>query len=221
MSETEKYLENYLLIKKTTESIRLSNFPGYKEFEDDVLNEAFIKLFKSGFFDREEQKRSYIYRAVNHCFIDHLKAIGIIRNLSKSEKEQSGHKTQNVVNIGWDDMTDNSMPESEMINPDSHVEAEDAYRWIKDCYDAVYKSIKDQSRKAFFESSFWWYNDRDVSTKDLASLVGYDSSNPTQELKRLIQKVSMCTQPHGITVVNPHEQVQFLQEQIQYGGGVS
>jgi len=218
----EKYLEDYLLIKKTTEYVRQKSFPSFKELEDDVSQEAFIKLFKNGFFVRDDHKgkSSYISRAVSNCFIDQLKSLGIICNLTKAEKTQSNNKYLNIVNIGLDDMLDNNIPEAETITPENQVNASDAYKWIKNCFESVFNDISDPKRQAFFESAFWWYNDQGVSTKELALLVGYKSSNPTQELKRLIQKVSLCTQPHGIEVVNPNEQVQFLQEQIQSDGSL-
>ena len=53
-----------------------------------------------------------------------------------------------------------------------------------------------------------------LTTKALAKHLGYTSSNPTQELKRFAEKVSLCTSPHGIVINNPHEQIQFLREQL-------
>jgi len=118
-------------------------------------------------------------------------------------------------------MVEISEPSSDSVTPEGFINAKEAYQWIKSCFDSVYGDIKDLKRKAFFDSAFWWNNDHQMPVKEMAAFVDYQSSNPTQELKRLIQKVSSCTEPHGITVVNPHEQVQFLQEQIEYEGAIS
>jgi DNA-directed RNA polymerase specialized sigma24 family protein len=210
-------IEYLLLLKKTTASVRQRHFPGYTEIEEDVSQEAFIKLYESDFFSKDDHtgKNSYIYRTVKNCFLDKLKSLGVFRKLTKAEAKNTGNKTVNISTVTIDDWVETSEPESELLSPEGNFDAEEAYQWIKNCFDSVYDSINDSKRKSFFDSAFWWYNDQGMPVKELATFIGYESSNPTQELNRLIQKVSMCTEPHGISVTCPHEQVQFLQEQIE------
>jgi DNA-directed RNA polymerase specialized sigma24 family protein len=213
----KEMLEYLLLIKKTTKSIRLNLFFDHDSIEDDVSHDAFIKLFESGFFTKQNHtgKNSYIYRTVKNCFFDKLKSLGVIRNLTKAEKENTVNKYENIISITMDEFIETSEPVADSVTPEGYINAKEAYQWIKSCFDTVYNEIKDLKRQSFFNSAFWWHNDKGIPVKELARFLGYETSNPTQELKRLIQKVSLCTEQYGITVTNPHEQIQFLQEQIE------
>jgi DNA-directed RNA polymerase specialized sigma24 family protein len=214
MSDDKELLEYFSLIKKTTSSIRKRSFYDHVDVEEDVAHEAFIKLFENGFFKKNDHvgRNSYIYRTVHNCFIDKLKGLGVIRNLTKAERLKSDNKYENIHNVPMDEIDDYYELNADTLTPDGIIDATEAYQWIKLCFDSVYNEIKDTSRQKFFDTAFWWQNDIGLPIKDLAQFVGYKTSNPTQELKRLIEKVSGCTEPHGVTVVNPHEQIQFLQE---------
>lgn len=216
MTDDKEMLENFLLIKKTASSIRNRSFYDHIDIEEDVAHEAFIKLFESGFFKKQDHtgRNSYIYRTVHSCFIDKLKSLGVIRNLTKSERLKSNNKYENIHNVSMDEIIGHSEQSLDTLQPDGIIDATEAYKWIKLCFDSVYNAIKDATRQRFFDTAFWWQNDTGLAIKDLAKSIGYKTSNPTQELKRLVEKVSGCTEPHGITIINPHEQIQFLQEQM-------
>lgn len=216
MSEDKELLEYFLLIKKTASSVRNRYFYEHMDIEEDVAHEAFIKLFESGFFKKEDHtgRNSYIYRTVRNCFIDKLKGLGVIRNLTKAERLKSDHKYESIKNVSMDEVAGYSEQNVDEVAPGDIFDATEAYKWIKSCFDTVYNGIKDTARQSFFDAAFWWQNDTGLSIKDLAQSVGYKSSNPTQEMNRFVEKVSGCTELHGITVTNPHEQIQFLQEQM-------
>ena len=216
-SEDELALKYLLLIKKTVSHIRSRSFSGYADIEEDDAHDAFLKLLGNGFFARSDHsgEKSYIYKTVENCFIDRLKSMGVIRNLTKAEKEKTGKKTESITFLDVDDADEVRKPVSDSISQSDALYAEQAYRWIKACFEAVYNKISNAQRQAFFKSAFWFDNEDDIPLKELAALVGYTSSNPTQEFNRLVNKVSLCTEPNGVSVVNPKEQVQFLLEQIE------
>ncbi|MDT8451559.1 MAG: hypothetical protein RQ936_02295 [Gammaproteobacteria bacterium] len=216
MSDDKEMLEYFLLIKKTASSIRNRSFYDHMDIEEDVAHEAFIKLFESGFFKKQDHtgRKSYIYRTVHNCFIDKLRGLGVIRNLTKAERLKSNNKYENIHNVSMDEIVGDFEQNVDALTPDGIIDATVAYKWIKLCFDCVYNGIKDTARQKFFVTAFWWQNDTGLSIKDLAQFIGYKTSNPTDALNRLIEKVSKCTEPHGITVINPHEQIQFLQEQM-------
>lgn len=221
MSLDEKAAAEYLLlIKKTTAHIRSKSFQDHFDIEEDVAHDAFIKLLQSGFFERNNHsgEKSYIYTTVNNCFIDRLKSLGVMRSLTKSEKVTTGNKYENISSITIEELGEESEPVSGAISPVDKLYAAEAYGWIKACFHAVYDKITNDKRKAFFKSAFWFDSGPDIPIKDLALQIGYTSSNPTQEFKRLVQKVSLCTEPNGVSVVNPEEQVQFLLEQLDLTG---
>jgi hypothetical protein len=196
--------------------------PEHKEFIEDIAQEAFLKLFKRNFFDEydisdvENAKiiNSYVTKTVWSCYMDQLKLQGINRKLTKSEVEVSGSRYQNIVNSSIEDVCDSETAMHAFDTPEQHLFAKEAYQWIKNCFESVSLEIQSLERKSFFYAAFWEFASYDMPMKALADHLGYQSSNPTQELKRFIDKVTMCTQPHGIKVSNPHEQIQFLQEQL-------
>ena len=220
-----KGLGMYLnLIKKIT--ARKVKIPEHKEFIEDIAQETFLKLFKGGFFDEhdisdaENEKiiNSYVYQTVWSCYMDQLKLQGINRKLTKAEIEATGNKTQNIINSSIEDVCDSETAIHAFETPEQHFFAREAYQWIKNCFEALSLEIQNNERKRFFYAAFWEFDAYDMPMKALAGHLGYQSSNPTQELKRFIDKVTLCTQPHGITVSNPHEQIQFLQEQLDNSG---
>ncbi len=212
-----KYL---LLIKKTSSHIRKKSFQDYAEMEEDVAHDAFLKLMSSGFFERERHSgvNTYIYKTVQTCFIDRLKSIGVIRSLTTGEKEHSENKYENIRSVNLDEFSELAEPVSDTLTHSDTLIAVEAYQWIKSCFEAVYSSISNEKRRAFFKSAFWFDCEYDIPMKKLAELVGYTSTNPTQEFNRLVEKVSQCTEPHGVNVVKPREQVQFLLEQVALAG---
>jgi len=213
-SNNQKLAEYLELIKKLTNKIIIDY--EHESIREDVVHEAFIKLFKRGFFDKKEHtgKMTYIYQTVRTCYMDKLKELGFIRYLTKAEKMNTNNKYENISDISLDNMIEE--PDYGYKDNDSYnyLYAKEAYQWIKDCFNSVYDGLKDNSRQAFFDAAFWWNNDYDMPIKDLAQHLGYKNSNPTQELNRLVKKVSNCTEPYGIVLKNPHEQIQILQEQI-------
>ena len=219
-SEDELALKYLLLLKKTAAHIRKRSFQGHYDLEEDVAHDAFLKLFSNGFFERSDHsgEKSYIYKTVQSCFVDRLKSMGVIRKLTKTEENTSGDKYVSISTKDIDDPTEVSEPYSDAVSQVEILQAKEAFHWIKSCFEEVYEKIKNHKRKEFFKSAFWFDSGFDIPLKDLAIFVGYTSSNPTQEFKRLVDKVSQCTEPNGISVVNPVEQVQFLLEQLSLVG---
>ena len=224
MQISNQELAKYMLVIKKITNFKVID----KSIVDDISQEVFIKLFKQDFFsqnkfDTEEEEKStgaYIKRTVHSCYMDYLTSNGINRRLTKSEKAISGNSYQNINYDHIDDVSESELNLVEAENPEQQLFAKEAYDWIKGCYTAVSEKIKDTKRRAFFEATFWHVEYYGLPLKKLASQLGYISSNPTQELNRFIEKVSMCTQPHGVVVQNPQEQIQFLREQIETQGEV-
>ncbi len=170
-----KYL---LLIKKTSSHIRKKSFQDYAEMEEDVAHDAFLKLMSSGFFERERHSgvNTYIYKTVQTCFIDKLKSIGVIRSLTTAEKEQSKNKYENIRSVSLEEFSAIAEPMSDFLSLSDTLFAAEAYQWIKSCFEAVYSSIYNEKRRAFFESAFWFDSEYDIPMKKLAELVGYSST---------------------------------------------
>jgi DNA-directed RNA polymerase specialized sigma24 family protein len=220
--DNQRLSEYLLLIKKLTN--RKIKSPEHKDIKEDVAHEAFIKLFKQGFFNEhdlselESQKMitSYIYMTISSCYLDQLKILGFNRKLTKSERQVEGAKYRNIINNDIDDTCESESALQVLETPEQSLFYSEAYKWIKSCFDSFIEGISEKNREKFIYAAFWKFNDYGLSLKELAKHLGYESTNPTQELKRFTQKVSMCTSPHGITVANPSEQIQFLQEQINF-----
>lgn len=222
-----KELGLYLhLIKKIT--AWMIKTPEHKEFKEDVAQETFLKLFRGGFFDEHDISNTeneriinrYIHKTVRSCYMDQLKLLGINRKLTKAESEATGGRYQNIVNFPIEDVCDSETELHAFETPEQYLFAKEVYQWIKNCFEAVSVEIQNNERKRFFYAAFWEFDNYDMPMKTLAGHLGYQSSNPTQEFKRFIDKVTLCTQPHGITVSNPHEQIQLLQEQLDNSGVV-
>lgn len=222
-NELGKYLS--LIKKATTQGIKT---PEHKQFREDIAQDVFLKLYKRNFFDEndisdaENEKiiTSYVYKTVRSCYMDQLKLQGINRKLTKSEVEASGFRSQNIVNSPIEDVCDSEAAIHAFETPEQYLFAREAYQWIKNCFDSVSLEIPNVERKRFFYAAFWEFASYGMPMKALAGHLGYQSSNPTQELKRFIDKVTMCTQPHGIKISSPHEQIQILQEQLESAGAI-
>jgi DNA-directed RNA polymerase specialized sigma24 family protein len=225
MTVSNEILSEYLvLIKKITS--KKVNSPEHYNLREDVAQETFLKLYRRDYFNNndlhdETQKNliaSYIAHTVKSCFLDHLQTMGLSRRLTKSERELSEGRYKNIITEVVEDVceSDTSLHSSE--SPEQHLFVKEAYGWIKSCFEGLIEQINDKSRKSFFETAFWQFEQFDMPMKMLAGHVGYSSSNPTQEFNRFTKKVSLCTQPHGIEVVAPHGQIQFLREQIAVSG---
>jgi|TARA_B110000908_G_scaffold97774_1_gene115446 DNA-directed RNA polymerase specialized sigma24 family protein len=222
MSTNNQEMAEYLsLIKKFTK-IKIKD-PSHKQFREDVVQDVFLKLHKNDFFntnnlnasdDDDRQISAYIMRTVSSCYMDHLKSLGINRRLTKSESAESGHRYE-TINTQTIENTDDGVfisPSSE--SPDHYVFIEQALHWIEDCFNSVFSGTKDTAKRDFFNAAFWEFDKYGMTMKEMAQHLGYTSSNPTQELKRFSEKVSLCTAPHGIVLTSPNEQIQFLREQM-------
>jgi hypothetical protein len=228
MEVDNRELQKYMLLIKKIVNWKVQELE-YKDLVDDISQEVFMKLYKQDFFiknklDTEKDQKmvcAYIKQTVVSCKMDLLKSHGINRRLTKAERLNSGNKYENIKNDHIDDVSENELTLVESESPDQQLFIREVYEWIKDCYLSLLDKINDKSRKVFLEAAFWQFYDYDMPLKSLAAHLGYGSSNPTQELKRFVEKVSMCTQPHGVIVNNPHEQIQFLREQIESSGSPS
>ncbi|WP_165736288.1 sigma-70 family RNA polymerase sigma factor [Pseudoalteromonas sp. C8] len=222
MKVDNKELAKYMLLIKKITNWKVRDL-GHKNLIEDIVQETFIKLFKQGFLEKnsldteDEQKMAtaYIKQTVHSCYMDLLASLGINRRLTKAERLNSENKYENIKNDHIDDVDENELTLVETDTPEQQLFVKEAYQWIKNCYLSLLDKVNDQNRKTFFEAAFWQFSDYDMSLKALAEHLGYGSSNPTQELKRFVEKVSLCTQPHGVIVNNPNEQIQFLREQME------
>jgi DNA-directed RNA polymerase specialized sigma24 family protein len=210
------------LIKKLT-NIKIKD-PNHSQLREDIVQEVFLKLHKIDFFstnrlnvsdDNDRQINAYIMRTVASCYMDQLKSLGISRRLTKSEMEMSGNRYESIKTQLIEDVDENQLISQTARNPDQYVFIKQAYQWIQDCFNTVFSEVKDTSKKDFFNAAFWEFDNYGMTMKEMALHLGYKSTNPTQELKRFAEKVSLCTSPHGIILVNPNEQIQILREQIE------
>jgi DNA-directed RNA polymerase specialized sigma24 family protein len=217
--EIAKYL---LLIKKLT-NIKIKD-PDHRDLKDDVVQDVFLKLYKTDFFstndlntseDNNRQINGYIVKAIRSCYMDQLKLRGINRRLTRSEAEASGNRYESIQTQAIDDTDENNFISSPTEGPDQYVFIREAYNWIESCFNSASSDMKDTVKRSFFNAAFWEFDNYGLPMKELALYLGYTSSNPTQELKRFAEKVSLCTGPHGILINNPHEQIQFLREQLE------
>lgn len=218
--DNEEIAEYFLLIKKLTN--RKIHSPDHKFIKDDIVQDVFLKLYKSDFFsanqfgvseENDKKIASYIYRTISSCYIDHLKSQGLTRRLPKPEADESGYRYQSISTQDIQDVEEETMLQT-AVSADQYVSLQEAYRWIRECFYSVLSATKDASKQAFFEAVFWELDKYTMTIKELAKCLGYDSSNPTQELNRFVTKVNLCTNPHGVYIDNPREQILFLSEQI-------
>ena len=228
MEDDKIKVATYLLLIKKQVISRVREL-GQASLIDDIVQEVFIKLLKNDFFKNNNLETdietkmagAYIKQTVKCCYLDQLALLGFNRRLTKAEQVETGNKYENIKNDQIDDVIENELTLVEHVTPEQQLFVKEAFEWIKSCYLSLLDPIKDTNRKLFFEAAFWQFQDYDMPLKSLAAHLGYGSSNPTQELKRFVEKVSLCTQPHGILIKDPHEQIQFLREQIQDSGEIS
>jgi len=215
-------MNEYLLLIKKYTGYRVKN-PDHNDLKEDVVQEVFIKLYKGDFFSRhnfysEDDKGSiisYIKRVVNTCYIDQLKLQGFNRRLTKAEQEESDNKYKNIENTQFENIDQNNESLHHSDSPEQYTFIKEAYQWVKNCFDKLVIEINDIKRKEFFEAAFWKFNQYELPVKKLAHYLGYESTNPTQELNRFTTKVSSCTQEYGITINNLQDQIEIMQEEIE------
>ena len=228
MGTSNKELAHYALLIKKSAYRRIQD-ANRENFIEDVIQEVFLKLHKQQFFenntfdsvDSKKQIYSYINLTVNTCYMDQLGLLGINRKLTKAEKLSSGNKYENIQNSVIEDVCESEITLAPVQTPEQVTFVTEAYHWIKQCYNSLVSNVNDANRKTFFEAAFWQLSYYNMPVKALAGHLGYSSSNPTQELKRFVEKVSMCTKPHGVTLNNANEQIEFLREQIENTEGGS
>lgn len=228
MEADNQRLGEYLaLIKKITGwKIKDPNHYGIKE---DVAQEAFLKLLNLDFFNKndlhneEEQKMisAYVGQTVHSCYLDELRRLGYIRHGTLAERESEGIKYINIIHDPIEDVIINDEALSDSHSSDYSVFIKEAYQLIKHCFELHHAKISNMDQQKFFYAVFWRFDDYGLPMKNLATHLGYESTNPTQALNRFVIKVSKCTEPNGIKVIKPHKQIPFLQEQIDSSGVVS
>ena len=207
------------LIKKMVNK-RIQN-QDHHDIKDNVCQEVFLKLFRKDFFDThtfsgsEEHKKKYtifIKRAANSAYIDELIKLGLSRRSSRDEKNRTGNSYIVPKNQSFDDIGEHAL---ELHQADTSVDkifAEEAYLSIQHCFELTARKYIDDNHRIFYETAFWELAECKMTIKDLAKHLGFTSTNPTQAFNRFVEKVSACTQQHGITVKSPNEQIQILLE---------
>jgi DNA-directed RNA polymerase specialized sigma24 family protein len=222
-----KLIEEYFdLIKKLTNR-KIAN-PEHHQLKADVSQEVFLKLFKQDYFNNnnlgdEKQEKliaGYISTTVMSCYYDHLQALGLTRRSTKSEREQSNKVYENINTSDIEDVCESNNVLHLSDTSEQYQFVKEAYQWILNCFESAIEYVNDTSRRNFIETAFWQFDQYDMTMKMLAGHLGYQSSNPTQEFKRFAQKVSLCTEPHGVSLQSPQEQIQFLREQMISLGAV-
>jgi DNA-directed RNA polymerase specialized sigma24 family protein len=221
----EKLLAEYLLLIKKKVDSEIRN-PEHVHFKEDIVHDVFLKLYNADFFNKyklgdKEQgliAASYIGRTAHSCYVDYLQKAGLSRRLTESEREQSGFK---FANIGYDDVDDADSGvylETSSYTAEQYLIARQAYEIIKDCFKGAISGISNMVKATFLSEAFWELAKYDLPLKQLASHLGYENTNPTQEFNRFVVKVSSCTEQKGIKVVNPDEQIEFLKQIIEIDG---
>lgn len=227
--DDKKTLAQFLLLIKKMVANALRN-TAYGEHQDDIVNETFIKLYKTDFFDtyslkdEESQKiaTSYIKKTIHSCFQDYLVNMGVYRRSTKHELEHTGLKTQAIHQEEFTTTSDTDMESSvikhSQVNPEQYIFAQTAYNHIYDCFNLFLSKITDITRSDFLKEAFWEDSFDKLPLKELASHYGYHSSNPTQEFTRFVDKVSRCTEKNNIKIVKSGEQIEFLRQIISSNG---
>jgi hypothetical protein len=146
--------------------------------------------------------------------MDQLKVLGRNRRLTKAERSSKGKRYENIVSEQIDDVPETEKNLLETKTPEQYVFVKEAYQRIKHCFERFWAGIDDLHQKNFFHAAFWQLDDYRLPIKKLAERIGYASANPTRDLKHFISRVSQCTEPYGVVVTSPHEQIQFLLERI-------
>jgi len=228
MNADKENLGKYLSLIKKVADWKIKD-PTHHDIKEDVVQEAFIKLLKIGFFARNEfddeqiqkQITSYISRTVQTCYMDQLRKLGYNRRLTKAERESKGKKYENIIKDQIGDVEEKVETLIQTVTPDQYIFIKEAYQWIKDCFESLSAGISNLNKKRFFHAAFWRLDDYGLSIKNLAEQFGYTSANPTRDLKHFTSKVSHCTEPYGVVVTSPNEQIQILLELIENSEAVS
>ncbi|MEA3587648.1 hypothetical protein J6I75_04725 [Pseudidiomarina sp. 1APP75-27a] len=220
MNDRERRAAELLLLIKKVANLHIKNSL-HVELKNDVVQDVFIKLFRSANFasldldDTVEARSavSYIRKTVASSYIDALVAQGLLVR-ARTEGEQKYAQTDNLDENSLVSQIADATGDQASFS----TELSRAYKRIKECFDASFAAIKDVSRKSYLYAAFWDKADYDVPMKELATIMGYSSTNPTQEFQRFTLKVESCTQPYGITIVNLDDEIQFLKEYITESG---
>lgn len=223
----EKILAQFLLLIQKMVSYSLRHTE-HIEYVDDIVNETFIKLYKSDFFssytlDNEECIKistSYIKKVISTCKHDYLIKSGIFRRSNKRELERTGFKTQQITDDNLDEIQENNSYSIASTEPTSEelIIAHKAYRHIQRCFSLVIANITDVHRSDFLYQAFWEGSNIDYPITELAIKNKYTKSNPTQDFNRFVEKVSKCTEKNHIKIVKSGEQIEFLRQMISKSG---
>lgn len=227
MSEDEKQ-SRFLAIIKSYVSFKLKGSP-HISFKDDIAQEVFIKLFKANTFDNYnlENKESslkaagYIKKAVHSCYSDFLQKAGVFRRLSKVEQESSGKKTMTIIHDDIDEYysdSDSKTSQSLSFTAEQYLIAKEAYNQIFNCFSKVMDTVNNSVKSHFLNEAFWSLDEYGLPLNKLASFLGYEHTNPTQDYNRFVEKVDICTSRHGININNSSEQIELLKQIIDDGG---
>lgn len=224
MAASNQDIAEYLLLIKKLTNIKIKD-PGHQDLREDVAQDVCLKLHRTDFFnsndlnaseDEQRQISAYIVKTIWSCYMDQLNSRGITRRLTKSEAEESGARYEVIKKQDIGETDDRDLSSSAAKDPYQYVFAKEAYDWIVECFNSASSDMRDAAKQRFFDAAFWEFDKYGLTMKALASHLGYASSNPTQELKRFSEKVSLCTAPHGIVINNPNEQIQLLREQLDH-----
>lgn len=221
--------ELYQLLKLITKiSNNVIRNTEHQDLRDDIVNEVFLKVYDTEFIkthslNKEEQAlavASYIKRAVKSCYFDSLVKLGILRRSTKAEKENTGNKSQNIKSVAINSSEENvfvDLEESDNYSHEQYLIAKSAYTTIQNCFYKAINTVKEKAKAEFIKSAFWNYGNFDLPLKQLAKVVGYDKSNPTQDFNRFIEKINLCTNSYDIRLVNVGEQIDILRQIILIG----
>jgi hypothetical protein len=195
--------------------------PEHIAFREDIQNESFIKLLKNEFIEnnklssasKAEKKEisAYVARTVKSSYLDFLSKHKITKKMTENERADSGQKYKKYDYCEIDD-SENGYTEPALFSHEERMFAETAYKKIMDCFSSALAKVGDETKKAFLTAVYWDHNSYGLSTKQLAQHFNYRSSNPTQELNRFTEKVSLCTKTIGVVIDSPQEQIMYLHE---------
>jgi molecular chaperone GrpE (heat shock protein) len=225
----EKELVQFLALIKKQVGFSITS-PEHEQCKEDIANEAFIKLYKSGVFekytlDTTENGRiaaAYIKKTVHSCSMDYFRKSGVYRRLTKQEQASTGLKTQSIETNDFDEQSTGEshfQDDKNAYTAEQYLAAKQAYENIQVCFSSVVSTITNAIRANFLKEAFWVSDNYGVPLKQLANILGYDKSNPTQDFNRFVEKISDCTKKYNIKIVNSGEQIEFLRQIISSSGG--
>jgi hypothetical protein len=191
------------------------------DIKENVCQEVFMKLLQKDFFDthtfegpQEDIKKftSYISFAVNSAYVDELLKLGLSHRSSRDERMSTGHSYISPKNHSFDDIGEHPSSLHQADTSIDKIFAEEAYLFIQHCFELTARKYINDNHRMFYETAFWGLAECKMSIKDLATHLGFTSTNPTQAFNRFARKVSTCTQQHGITLKSPNDKIQILLE---------